>query len=201
MSLSRLQDYDNDPVICHPRFEESRRTGDFPGVFVVMPFTKKLRAIYDDHIKTTVERAGFTCARGDDLFGSESIIREIWTIICNAQVIIADCTGRNPNVFYEIGIAHTVGVPVILVTQSVDDVPFDLRNERVIVYDHTPAGLASLEHAIQQALEFERSGVQSAARARARGAQTCDVLTRLRRPERAERRHGRCRRRWSRCRS
>jgi hypothetical protein len=154
VGLTQLQQYDEAAVICHPRFEESRRTGAFPEVFVVMPFRQDLRAVYDDHIRVAVERAGLTCARADDLFGTESIIREIWSLISQAAVVIADCTGRNPNVFYEIGIAHTVGIPVILVTQSIEDVPFDLRHERVIVYAYTPPGVKALEHALGQALEF-----------------------------------------------
>ena len=153
--LTDLQHYDADAVICRPRFEESRRAGDYPKVFVVMPFKQDLRAVFDDHIKVAVERAGLTCARADDLFGAESIIREIWSFIRHARVVIADCTGRNPNVFYEIGIAHTIGLPVILITQNLDDVPFDLRHERVIVYAYTPPGVKALEHALGEALAFE----------------------------------------------
>jgi hypothetical protein len=58
-----------------------------------------------------------------------------------AKVIIADCTGSNPNAFYKIGLAHTLGKPVILTSQSVRDVPFDLRYLHFISYEYTPQGM------------------------------------------------------------
>jgi hypothetical protein len=61
-------------------------------------------------------------------------------------------TGKNPNVFYEVGVAHTVGKEVILVTQSMDDVPFDLRHLRCIVYEYTPRGVRALEANLQNTI-------------------------------------------------
>ena len=62
-------------------------------------------------------------------------MRDIWSAIHAARVVVADCTGRNPNVFYEIGLAHAIGRQTILIAQSLRDVPFDLRSLRVIIYD------------------------------------------------------------------
>ena len=75
-------------------------------------------------------------------------MQDVWSGICNAKVIIADCTNRNANVFYEIGIAHTLDKPTILISQSINDVPFDIRHRRVLVYDFTPHGMKNFEKQI-----------------------------------------------------
>jgi hypothetical protein len=80
-------------------------------------------------------------------------MEDIWSGICHARLAIADCTGRNPNVFYEIGIAHTLDKNTILIAQSVDDVPFDLRHRRVLVYQFTPRGMAKFEKDLDDAVK------------------------------------------------
>jgi hypothetical protein len=80
---------------------------------------------------------------------------EIWSAICKARLVIADCTGRNPNVFYEIGVAHTMGIPVILLTQRMEDVPFDLRHIRFIKYEFTPRGMQKFEKELSATLRDE----------------------------------------------
>jgi len=93
--------------------------------------------------------------RADDFFGARSIMSDVWLAINDAQLIIADCTGRNPNVFYEIGIAHTIGKPTILLTQTLDDIPFDLQHLRCIVYDYTPRGMKQFNEELTQTLQVE----------------------------------------------
>ena len=73
-----------------------------------------------------------------------AIIQDIVNLIDRAKVVVCDCTGRNPNVFYEIGIAHTLGREVVLLTQSEQDVPFDLRHLRYIRYLNNGEGLREL---------------------------------------------------------
>jgi hypothetical protein len=70
-------------------------------------------------------------------------------------VLIADCTGRNPNVCYEIGVAHTLGRTVILITQSKDDVPFDLQSIRYILYENAPRGMPLFGQSLKQTLRKE----------------------------------------------
>jgi hypothetical protein len=89
-----------------------------------MPFTSELGPIYEDHIKKVIVDLRLTVGRADDFFSAGSIVQEVWSAIKAASIIIADCTGRNPNVFYEIGISHTIGKDTILITQSIDDVLF-----------------------------------------------------------------------------
>ena len=115
-------------------------------VFVLSPFKEPFDTIYEDHIRPSVESIhGLNCLRADDIYDNRPIIEDIWRCTNEARILIAELTGRNPNVFYETGIAHTVGKEVILITQSMEDVPFDLKHLRCIVYEYTPRGIATLE--------------------------------------------------------
>ncbi len=119
-------------------------------VFVLSPFGEPFDEIYDDHIKPTVEGInGLQCMRADDIYDNRPIIEDIWRLTNEARIIIAELTGKNANVFYETGIAHTIGKEVILITQSMDDVPFDLKHLRCIVYEHKPRGCAILEQNLE----------------------------------------------------
>ncbi|MEK4487895.1 hypothetical protein MHH81_20520 [Psychrobacillus sp. FSL H8-0484] len=113
--------------------------------FVLMPFKDELTEVYEDCIKLALNEVDYQCERADDIFHNTSIIEVIWTKICSAEIIIADLTDKNPNVFYEVGIAHTLGKEVILLTQNSEDVPFDLRHLRYIHYSNTGRGLSSLK--------------------------------------------------------
>ena len=113
--------------------------------FVLMPFSKDLRPIYDDHIRPTIERALLRCERADDLHGPTLITWDIWERINRARFLVADLTNQNPNVFYELGLAHAISKDVILLTQSMDFVPFDLKNLRCIKYEFKPRGMRQLE--------------------------------------------------------
>lgn len=76
----------------------------------------------------------------------EDILKSIGT----ADVVLADLTRKNANVFYEVGICHALGKPVLLLAQSIDDVPFDLRHRRVLLYDYSPRGCKRLEGTLKQ---------------------------------------------------
>ena len=120
-----------------------------------MPFTDELKPVYEDHVKAVTQRLGLTAVRADVFFAANSIMSDVWNAINQARILIADCTGRNPNVFYELGIAHTLGKPVILIAQSADDIPFDIRHIRTIVYNFTPRGMRDFESAVAATLETE----------------------------------------------
>lgn len=119
-------------------------------VFVVMPFAEGRRAIYDDHIVPPIKRLGLSVARADDYLTTHPIMSDVWAGLCGCGVVVADCTGRNPNVFYEIGVAHTIGKPVVLITENADDVPADLRHMRYIAFEYTPRGMTAFERQLQQ---------------------------------------------------
>lgn len=106
--------------------------------FVMMPFAPPLGGYYDKIYKIAIEKAGLIPIRADnEIFGTGKIIDQIYSGINNARVLLAELTTRNPNVFYELGLAHALKKPVVLVSSNEADVPFDLHHIRVIYYDVT----------------------------------------------------------------
>ncbi|HUL64141.1 MAG TPA: hypothetical protein VLW55_05950 [Burkholderiaceae bacterium] len=131
-------------MIANPIFRSRDTRLDEKVVFVLMPFDQPWSdRIWSRLVRPTVESEGLVPVRGDDLYGRD-IMEDIWQGIVKARIVIADITGRNPNVFYELGIAHTVGKPVILMTQNVADIPFDLNRFRHIVYQDNMDGYDAL---------------------------------------------------------
>jgi hypothetical protein len=106
--------------------------------FVMMPFANPIGGYYDSIYKPAIEKARLKADRADaDLYGTGKIIDQIWKGITSARVLLAELTNRNANVLYELGLAHALHKPVILVCSKANegDVPFDLRHVRVIYYD------------------------------------------------------------------
>lgn len=117
-----------------PVFGRPRQPEEHIDIFVLMPFKAKLENLYTDHIKKIGEGLGVVIRRADDIFSPRPFMEKVWDGICAAKLIIADCTERNPNVFYEIGIAHTVGKKVVLITRSDKDIPSDIKHFDYIPY-------------------------------------------------------------------
>jgi nucleoside 2-deoxyribosyltransferase len=91
--------------------------------------------------------------RGDDLFSPTDILEDIWQSINAADFVIADITGRNPNVLYELGIAHTLAKPVLILSKEAADIPIDLATRRVILYGQkADAWREDLARMIQEAI-------------------------------------------------
>ncbi|MCP4549321.1 MAG: hypothetical protein GY835_22945 [bacterium] len=111
-----------------------RQTKPKPFVFVLMPFAPEYDDVYKLGIKPACESAGAYAERVDEQIFAESILERIYNQISKADLIIADLSERNPNVFYETGYAHCLGKPSILLTRSADDIPFDLKHYHHIVY-------------------------------------------------------------------
>lgn len=104
--------------------------------FVMMPFANPIGGYYSLIYEPAIKRAGLTPVRADtDIFGTGKIIDQIWAGLNRAKVLVAELTGRNPNVLYELGLAHALHKPVVLVSSNEADVPFDVRHVRVIYYD------------------------------------------------------------------
>ncbi len=121
--------------------------------FTLMPFEAELKAVYDDHIRPVVESEGLSCMRADDIVSTGFITWDIWERINRSRFIIADLTRKNPNVFYELGIAHAIGKEVILITQTMEDVPFDLKAIRCIEYSFTPRGMREMESTLRRTIK------------------------------------------------
>jgi hypothetical protein len=122
--------------------------------FVVMPFgDRDLQAVYDHFVKPTIEEeCHLRCERGDDMFGSNPIMDDVLRQIERSDIIVADLTHKNANVFYEVGIAHALKKRVLLLAQSIDDLPFDLRHLRVLLYEYTPAGCKKLTKGLKESV-------------------------------------------------
>jgi hypothetical protein len=112
-------------------------------VAVMMPFDGTFSTVYEA-IQGAAGDAGMRSRRADEIWENPAIIQDIVNLIDRAKVVVCDCTGRNPNVFYEIGIAHALGREVVLLTQSEHDIPFDLRHLRHIRYLNNGEGLGEL---------------------------------------------------------
>jgi hypothetical protein len=140
-------------MIVNPIFRERKLELDNKLCFVLMPFKPSFDRLYKETIQPTVWHCGFSCHKADDFFSTKPIMEDIWIQICKSKVIIADVTGKNPNVFYEIGIAHTIGKPVIFITQDKTDVPFDVAHFRYYLYSDNAIGWQKLSNDIRSALK------------------------------------------------
>lgn len=118
----------------------------------MMPFDGGFDAVYAG-IQQAAVNAGLRCRRADDIWENAAIIQDVVALIDRSRVVVCDCTGRNPNVFYEAGIAHTLGREVILITQNEQDIPFDLRHLRYIRYLNNVEGRGALTAALQARMQ------------------------------------------------
>ncbi len=146
MSLSEaamLSRHSNGMAVT-PVFGRPRKPNERTEVFVLMPFNAKMEKVYTNHIKKIGEELGLTIRRADDIFTPGPFMEKVWDGICAAQLILADCTQKNPNVFYEIGMAHTVGKKVVLITRSEKDIPSDIKHHDYISYVYDPEGVDQL---------------------------------------------------------
>lgn len=106
--------------------------------FVVMPFALPHGEYYKKIYEPAIQKAGLTPVRADtEIFSTGKIMDQIWAGINSAKVLVAELTTRNPNVFYELGLAHALEKPVVLISSNEGDVPFDLQHIRVIYYNVT----------------------------------------------------------------
>jgi len=120
-------------------------------VAVMMPFGSDFAPVYEA-LTLAVAAAGLRCQRADDIWFSDALMNDISNLIWRSRVVISDLTGRNSNVFYETGIAHTLGRDVIQITQGEGDVPFDLRHLRYLRYLGNGEGLQNLQSRVTKRL-------------------------------------------------
>jgi len=144
--------------------------------FVMMPFKGPFNLYYNSIFKPAIKKANLDPVRADDLFRPSVIVSDLWQMIQDAKVLVSELTTKNANVFYELGLAHAIGKPVILVSETMDDVPFDLQQLRVLLYDKddpawgqklcesmTKAITETLEHPVEAVPSIFRTKVQSQA--------------------------------------
>ena len=124
-------------------FQLSDKPLDPKLVCMMMPFLPQFTPVYEG-IKAGLEADGFKCSRADDVWIHQHIMQDVLELICTAKVVICDLSGKNPNVFYETGIAHSLGKDVILITNNIEDIPFDLRSIRCVTYLNNNEGREGL---------------------------------------------------------
>jgi hypothetical protein len=119
--------------------------------FVIMPYGKNWSKSVYDSIAKAARTARYTCNMAKDIASTGGIMQQIWESLRKADAVVADLTDNNSNVLYETGIAHTLGKEVVLITQDINALPFDLRALRCIPYQES--NLAALERELQWFLE------------------------------------------------
>lgn len=113
-------------------------------VSVMMPFNGELSSVYDA-IQEAASVVGLECKRADDIWEHSTVIQDVFSLIFRSHIVVCDFTGKNPNVFYEAGIAHTLGKHVVPITQSEQDIPFDLSHHRYYKYLNNSEGRENLK--------------------------------------------------------
>lgn len=121
-------------------------------IAVMMPFDASMSPVYQS-IKDSSDGTVYRVLRADDIWENSTIIQDIFSLIYRSSIVIVDFTGKNPNVMYETGIAHALGKLVIPISQSINDVPFDMRHHRVLTYYPNTEGLNDLAKKLKEKLK------------------------------------------------
>lgn len=120
-------------------------------VSVMMPFEMPFNKV-SDTIRKACADCDLRCQRADNIWDQAEVIQDVFSLIYRSRVVVCDFSKRNPNVFYEAGIAHTLGKPVIPIVQNPEDIPFDLRHLRFIKYHDNGEGREKLRREVVQKL-------------------------------------------------
>jgi len=131
----RMDEFASAVQALEQRAQSSRQQPPLKKVFVVMPFSKEFIDVYTYGIRKVAQDLGYVADRADDIEHNDEIMKVVLERIREAHAIVADITGRNANVFYEVGYAHACKREVILICRKGEDVPFDVRSHNYIAYD------------------------------------------------------------------
>src|SRR5215211_543314 len=135
------------------RFRDVEIGKEPPRVFVVMQFGGQFDSLYSEVIRPVCDRMALEAIRVDDVYQPGVILHDIIQSIRDADIIIAEITPPNPNVFYELGFAHATDKPTILLAERGETkLPFDVSGYRVIFYDNTIEGKSRVEHDLDKHL-------------------------------------------------
>jgi hypothetical protein len=153
--LQQAADDPDDGILrVTPIFGEPLMRSQFESdIFMIMPFRERFNDIYTGIVRPVVSDLNLTIKRGDDFSSiSGSIMKEVWAALNACRLVIAETTEINANVYYELGIAHTLGKPTILISQEkeIENIPFDIRHRRFILYNDSIAGGDKLEDDLRQ---------------------------------------------------
>jgi small subunit ribosomal protein S1 len=133
--------------------------------FVMMPFGEKdlsdgskfnWNLHYTEVLAPTIKEVGMMSSRADDIYGPGTLIEKVWQGIQEAEIVIADLTGRNPNVLFEVGLAQVIGKRVLILTMDIKDVPADLKGLVVIEYTQAGTGIFKFAQRLKADLDAAR---------------------------------------------
>lgn len=127
-------------------------------IFVIMPFANEFDSVYQKLIKKPLEEKNHVINRADDVSSHQSIPKTIIQNISNADLVIADLTAQNPNVYYELGISHTLNKPTIHIIQDFDDLGFDIKSYNAIKYSRLFDEAPELTNKILEIIERAEQG-------------------------------------------
>jgi hypothetical protein len=145
----RFEERTTSKLIVHPIWRTRKFTSVKNLCFVLMPFRSKWSERIYRILRDILRGSGLIVKRGDEIFRAD-IMEDIWCALNECRVVVAECTGRNPNVFYELGIAHTLGKDVIILTQEKKDIPFDIQRFRYIQYEDNDDGYRKLKELLPE---------------------------------------------------
>jgi hypothetical protein len=134
------------------RFENVDIQAVRPKCFVIMPFDAELDFVYRV-VRQTVEQHDMDCLRADERFISEPIIEDVRSQIAGADIVVVDFTNRNPNVYFEAGLADAWKKKWIVLAQSTNDLAFDVQHIRTIIYSNKMGADSKLRESLEQALK------------------------------------------------
>lgn len=134
---------------------------NFSRATAMMPFSSSF-----SDIRATIRKAcasnGLVLEAADDIWKDSILINDIFHLIRTSCIVIVDFTGKNPNVMYETGVAHALNKEVIPISQFLDDVPFDLKHHRILIYENNEQGRKELQSKLENRIKtiLETNGWQ-----------------------------------------
>ncbi len=126
--------------------------------FVLMPFSAEFNSVYEKLIRPPLAAAGYEVMRADSFLDQHNVMRDVIRGIAEADLIVAEVTIPNANVYYELGVAHALARPTVLLTQSVESLPFDLKSYRAVAYSTHFAEVDELTQRLTQIAEARAAG-------------------------------------------
>jgi hypothetical protein len=116
---------------------------------IMMPFSANFDTVHGAVVEAA-RRNSMRCQRADDIWIHSTVIQDVFSLIYRSHIVVCDFTTKNPNVLYEAGIAHTLGKHMVPITQHPDDIPFDLKSHRYLLYQGNAQGCTELADKLAQ---------------------------------------------------
>lgn len=117
-------------------------------IAVMTPFAPQFEQVFAAITRAAIA-CGYRTLRAKDIWQHSAVIQDVFSLIFSAKIVVCDFTDRNPDVFYEAGIAHTLGKHVVPITQLAADIPFDIQHHRYQSYLNNEEGRQELERALK----------------------------------------------------